>query len=206
MNNFINTATIPRTALIKPLYDTQKITQNVSEVNFYPANASKVVARNNYITNPFPGENTRRVVALSFEINKQFIEDDAANSIDSEAIINSLKDAGIILTADGDYKEFLRTTIDRHSNFSGTGLESESAAALVDAAIQTATSKVSVMKGSGLYFLADPFDIAPNQTVDLKVKFADSSLFPTDANWNDSGQGLLYMTATLYAAEIEALA
>ena len=201
---FINTVSVPPTALIKPIYDTQEIVQNQSEINFFPAVASKKIPRNNYVSNPLPGETVRRVVGLSFELVRQFTSLDADNSIDPVAIVNALKDASVILTADSNYKQFLRTTIDRHSNFSGTSIEGAHATALVGAAIQSATSKTAITKRSGIYFLADPFDIAPNQTIDLKVTFKDSSKFPTAAQWDASGQGRLNLMATLHVAEFEA--
>lgn len=197
---------IPRTARIKPYYDTKQIKNGVAEINFFPANATRKVTRDNYINNPFPGEDKRRIVGLSFEILKQFIRDDSGNSINSKQIINGIKDAGVVLTADNDYKEFLRTTIDRHSNFAGTDFAGAKATALVDAAVETVTATTAVLKPAGMYKLQDPFDVAPNQSIDLKVTFADASAFPTDQNWTDSNQGLLYLRATLYLAEIKAQA
>jgi hypothetical protein len=204
MNTLAKKVPIPRSARIKPYYDTKQIKNGVAEINFFPPNATRKVSRDNYINNPFPGEEKRRIVGLSFELVKQFITDDAANNINSEAIINGIKDAGVVLTADNDYKEFLRTTIDRHSNFAGTDFEGAKASALIDAAVETVESKTAVLKSAGMYKLQDPFDVASNQSIDLKVSFADASNFPTDQNWNDSGQGLLFMRATLYLAEIKA--
>jgi len=195
---------IPRSARIKPYYDTKQIKNGVADINFFPPNATRKVTRDNYINNPFPGEEKRRIVGLSFELLKLFITDDPDNSIDSEKIINAVKDAGVVLTADNDYKEFLRTTLDRHANFSGTDFEGAKATALIDAAIEEASSKTAVLKSAGMYKLQDPFDVASNQSIDLKVSFADASAFPTDQNWTDSGQGKLFLRATLYLAEIKA--
>lgn len=203
MKTLAKPAPIPRSARIKPYYDTQQIKQNVAEINFFPPNATRKVTRDNYINNPFPGKDKRRIVGLSFELVKQFIRDDSDNSIDSVAIINGIKDAGVVLTADNDYKEFLRTTIDRHSNFAGTDFEGAKASALVDAAIETASRKTAVLKSAGMYKLQDPFDVAGNQTINLKVTFADASAFPSEANWDASGQGKLWLRATLYLAEIK---
>ncbi len=104
-------AIVPASARIKTYFDTQQVIQNGAVLNFFPPNSTRKITRNNYVGNPFPGELKRRILALSFEVTKQFIEDDAANGIDSLAIVNALKDAGVILQADNDNKEFLRVPI-----------------------------------------------------------------------------------------------
>jgi hypothetical protein len=202
-NSLAQKVPVPKGSRIKTYYDSKKLIQNEAVVNFFPPNATRNVTRDNYINNPFPGEDKRRVVGLSFELIKQFIQDDDANGIDSEAIINAVKDAGVVLTADNDYKEFLRTTIDEHSNFSDTNFASVVASDYINSAVETAERKTAVMKGSGMYRLSDPFDVASNQTIDLRVEFADASSFPTEQQWIDSGQGQLWLRATLYVAEIE---
>lgn len=197
---------IPRNSRLKTYYDTKEIIQNTSEYNFFPANATRNVTRDNYINNPFPGEESRRVVGLSFELISQFIEDDSANSIDVEAIMNGIKDAGIILTADNDYKEFVRTTMSEHFNFAGTRLNVRAAAASDGGTAPSLVSSVErtvIAKNADMYRLPDPFDVAPNQTIDLKVVFEDSSIFPTSANWTAASQPKLLLRANLFIAEMK---
>jgi hypothetical protein len=59
------------------------------------------------------------------------------------------------------------------------------------------------MKSASEYRLADPFDLAINQTVSLAVHFDDASVFPTTENWNQSGQGELWLRASMVVAEVE---
>lgn len=202
---FVKSVTPPADARRKTYQDTQEILQDVSELSFFPANASKDVTRNNYITNPFPGKNGRLVLGLSFELVKQFITTDAANSIDPIAIINGLKDAGIVFTADNDYKEFLRGRLSEFFNFKGTNISTQVTAAssggTAPALTSTVTHTVTIKSAQGIA-VPNPFLIAPSQTFDLGVKFVDSSMFPTGDNWDDSGQGRLFLRATIFAAEI----
>lgn len=196
---------IPKGARIKTYYDTKEIIDSTTVLNFFPATATRDATRDNYISNPFPGEEKRRVVGMSFELIKQFIKDDPGESIDAEAIINQVKDAAIILTADNDYKEFVRTPLSNHFNFAGTGLNIRLAIAGDPAAAgesTTTVTRVVTMKSAKLHRIPDPFDIASTQSIDLQVHFADNSAFPTATQWTDSGQGRLYMRAKLYLAEL----
>jgi len=207
MNNTLaKKVPIPKNARLKTYYDTKEIVQNTTDYNFFPPNATRNVTRDNYINNPFPGEDSRRVVGLSFELIPQFMHNDAVNSIDIEKIMNGLKDAGIILTADNDYKEFVRTTMSEHFNFAGTRLNTRVAAASDGAsapALVTSIDKTVTSKSADMYRLPDPFDVAPNQTIDLKVVFEDASVFPTSQNWVDASQSRLLLRANLFIAEVK---
>jgi hypothetical protein len=203
MSTIAKKVQIPNSARFKPYYDTQQIVQNDSVLNFFPPNPNKAIARNNYVSNPFPGKEERMIVGLSFELVKHFIRDDAANGIDSSKIINAIKDAGVRFTADNDYKEMLRTGIEEHSNFAGTCFKNAVSSAYVNGAIVNARSKTAVLKAAQMHRLPDPVRIAPNQTIDLQVTFANSADFPTAQNWTDSGQGQLWLRATLYLAEVD---
>ncbi|MAL19401.1 MULTISPECIES: hypothetical protein [Gracilimonas] len=195
-------ALVPATARIKTYFDTRKVQQNQSVLNFFPANADRKLTRDNYVSNPFPGAMKRRILGLSFELTKQFIEDDPANGIDARAIVNGLKDAAILLQADNDNKEFLRAPMSEFSNFAGTGIQFTSATNnTVDAVAEY--RRLVTMKSASEYRLADPFDLAINQTVSLAVHFDDASVFPTTENWNQSGQGELWLRASMVVAEVE---
>ncbi len=194
---------IPKNARIRPYYDTQPIEQNNAVVNFFPPSGTKDVTRDNYISNSFPGNDTRRIAGLSFELVRQYLRDDAANGIDAAAIINAVKHAGVILTADQNYQQFLRTTIEEQSNFAQTEFEGALASAYVNAGYVTEERKTAILKSADMYRLEDPFDIAPNQNVNLEVQFNDASPFPTEQQWTDSGQPKLWLRATLYLAEIK---
>jgi len=195
-------AIVPASARIKTYFDTQQVTQNGAVLNFFPPNSTRKITRNNYVGNPFPGELKRRILALSFEVTKQFIEDDEANGIDAQAIVNSLKDAGVILQADNDNKEFLRVPIAKHSNFSATDIQTVAGTAnTVDAPV--VYKDVACLRSAAEYRLADPFDLAVNQTLSLSVHFEDASVFPSDASWTTSGQGLLQLQASIVVAEMK---
>jgi hypothetical protein len=194
---------IPKGARIKTYYDTQQIQQNDDVINFFPATADKGVTRNNYIQNPFPGDATRRIAGLSFELVRQFLINDADNSIDSQAIINALKYAGVVVTADQSYTQFLRVPLSEHSNFDETEFVKSSAKAYVNSKYVDKVASTAVLKRAGMYRLSDPFDIASNQNLNMAGHFNDGSSFPTDAQWESSGQKKLYLRATLYLAEID---
>jgi|AntRauTorckE6833_2_1112554.scaffolds.fasta_scaffold00919_9 hypothetical protein len=201
-NKISKKALVPATARIKTYFDTRKVQQNQSVLNFFPANADRILTRDNYVSNPFPGAMKRRILGLSFELTKQFIEDDPTNGIDARAIVNGLKDAAILLQADNDNKEFLRAPMSEFSNFAGTGIQLASA---TDNTVDAVASfkRVATVKSAGEYRLADPFDLAVNQTVSLAVHFDDASVFPTIENWTQSGQGQLWLRASLVVAEVE---
>jgi hypothetical protein len=200
-NRITKKALVPASARIKTYYDTRQVEQNSSILNFFPANATRKVTRDNYVNNPFPGSFKRRILGLSFEITKQFIEDDVANGINARAIVDALKDSAILLQADNDNKEFLRAPISDFSNFAGTGLQINSKDGGEDPDI---IHRIVSLKSAGEYRLADPFDLAVNQTVSLAVHFDDASKFPSEANWAASGQGSLWLRASLVVAEVEA--
>lgn len=195
---------IPLKSRLLPYYDTVELVQNTSEYNFFTPTPSKVITRNNYVNNPFPGTDKRRIVGLGFEFTKQFIRDDSGNSINSQQIINAVKDAGVTFTADQNNQQMLSTTIEEHSNFSGTLFKVSRAAAHVDEADATSIRKVAVLKPAGFIKLPEPWDVAKSQSIDLKINLVDSSNLPTSQNWTDSTQGKLYLRAILYLAEIDA--
>lgn len=193
---------VPPGARINPYYDTQPVKQNEETINFFPANTSRQIYRNNYISNPFPGNAARRVAGLSFEPTAQFIREDT--NIDVEAIVNALKFAGVVITADQSHEQFLRAPIGEYSNFHQTEIESVKSKAYVNGAFVDKTKKIAVLKSAAMYRVDDPFDIAANQNVTVKVVFDDASDFPTEAQWNNStGNVRLRLHATLYLAEVE---
>ena len=200
-NRISKKALVPASARIKTYYDTRQVEQNSSILNFFPANATRKVTRDNYVNNPFPGSFKRRILGLSFEITKQFIEDDSANGIDARAIVDGLKDSAILLQADNDNKEFLRAPISEFSNFAGTGLQINTK----DGGEGPDTiHRIVSLKSASEYRLADPFDLAVNQTVSLAVHFDDASKFPSAEGWAASGQGSLWLRASLVVAEVDA--
>lgn len=201
-NQISKKAIVPASARIKTYFDTQQVQKNGAVLNFFPPNSTREITRNNYVGNPFPGEYKRRILALSFEVTKQFIEDDPTNNINARAIVNGLKDAGVILQADNDNKEFLRVPIAKHSNFSGTGIQSVAGTAN-SADAQVVYKNVACLRSAEEYRLADPFDLAVNQTLSLAVHFEDASVFPSDQDWTTSEQGLLYLQASIVVAEMQ---
>lgn len=202
-NRISKKALVPASARIKTYFDTRLIEQNRAVINFFPANANRKLTRDNYVSNPFPGAMKRRILGLSFEVTKQFIEDDTENGIDARAIVNGLKDAAILLQADNDNKEFLRAPISDFSNFAGTGLQFVSGTDNTADAVAT-YKRIATLKSAGEYRLPDPFDLAVNQTVSLAVHFDDASVFPSEESWTQSGQGQLWLRASLVVAEVDA--
>jgi hypothetical protein len=202
-NRISKKAIVPASARIKNYYDTKEVVQNGSVLNFFPANATRKITRDNYVNNPFPGSMKRRILGLSFEVTKQFIEDNAEHGVDALKIVNGLKDASILLQADNDNKEFLRAPISEFSNFAGTGISY--VAGTDNTADATAKFKrIATLKSAGEYRLADPFDLAVNQTVSLAVHFDDASVFPTSDAWQQAGQSGLWLRASLVVAEVDA--
>lgn len=197
---------IPKGARRDVYYDSQEIVQNEAVLDFFAPSPNRSVPDNNYVSNAFPGEAVRRIYGLSFSLKKQFIADDAANDIDARAILNGVKDAGIVVTADQDSTEFLRTGMSDHFNFEGTHLQTSLSAAADPAAADSLVateSNIVTIQASGLYRLPDAFDLATNQVISVTVTFADASVFPTNANWDDAGESHLEMLCKLYLAEIQ---
>ena len=203
-NTFVKSVQVPAGARRVTLQDTQEIVQGQTEVNFFPAQADRDATRNNYVSNPLPGEDGHMIVGISFELTAQFLENDAANGIDVEKIINGLKDSGFIITADSDYKEFMRAPLSQYFNFGGTGLQIRLAAASNAGgdALVTSEEKTATIKSAPMFNVPNPFFIAPNQTFDLKLVIQDASGFPTAQNWVDAGLQNLALRSTLFAAKI----
>lgn len=204
MSTLAKRVSISRDARLKPYYDTQEIKEGTSVLNFFPPNPDKKVYRNNYISNPFPGEEDRMVIGLAFELTKQFIVLDPTNNIDPELIVNDLAFAGIRLTADNDYKEFLRAPLTQYMNLLGTDLDISTSLAGQAAADDSEAGNVKVvtMKQTSMQQVPDPFVIAGNQSMDLEVTFENNSSFPKQSEWDASGQGRLFLKAKLYVAEV----
>jgi hypothetical protein len=194
---------IPQDARIDTYYDTQPINQNSNVVNFFPATDSKDPTRNNYISNPFPGTDTRRIAGLGFDVNRQFIRNDPDNGIDVRAIVNALKFGGAIISADQSYTQFLRAPFPEYSNFAQTEYVQARAKAYVNGEYQDKVQASAVLKGSGMFGLEDPFDVASGQNLNVKVQFGSASAFPTSAQWQASGQKPLQLRVNLYLVEID---
>jgi hypothetical protein len=196
---------IPKGARRKVYYDTQPLKQNKAKVNFFPPQASRDIPSDNYIQNPFSGDNARLVYGLTFALTSQYIHTDTANSIDAEAIINAVKDAGLVANADQDYKEFLRVPFSDHFNFEGTHLNIAVALAgqaSADDQQATVSKTVTAQDHETMYRVADPFVIAKQQNMNLYVEFNDASVFPTEQNWKDAGQQQLHLQCKLDVAEL----
>lgn len=195
---------IPTAARRQKYYDTQELLQNEATVNFFSPQATKDATIDNYISNPFPGQNARLIYGLSFELVKQHIETDSGNSIDAEAIINAVKDAGVNITADQSYKQFLREPLSHYFNFEGTDLAIQLGFAGQAAAddSELTVAKMVTMQSTPMQRIADPFIVAANQNLNVSVSFNDASAFPTAQNWDDASQSRLYLRCKLYLAEI----
>lgn len=197
---------IPEAARRKTKISTQEIKQNASVVDFFGDSPDRKVHNNNYIGNPFPGNAYHRVFGLTFSLVNQYIEDDAANNIDARAIVNALKDAGIIFTKGDQYDEQLRSAFANHFNFEDTHLETQLSVAgdpAAGGAAEVTEVNTAIVQAGGLYRLPNWFDLAPQEVFNLSVTFADSSVFPSDADWEASGQAPLKMAAMIYLAEID---
>jgi hypothetical protein len=195
---------IPKAARRKVYFDTQPIKQNEAEINFFPAVATKKRYKDNYISNPFPGDNARLVYGLTFALTSQFLQTDAANNIDAEKIINQTVDSSVIISADQNYTQFMRLPVGHHFNFEGTKLNIALAFAGQAAAADSeqTVSKTVTIQEDAIQKVADPFVIAPNQVLSLKVKFNDASDFPADSDWTASGQPALHLQCRLNVAEL----
>lgn len=203
---FVKKLPVPPNAKHKVYHDTIEIVQNTSAYNFFPATSTRNLLRDNYFSNSLPGNDSRLVLGLSFELVQQHIENDSANSIDGENIINALAYAGLRITADNDNKEYVRDRLSRYFNFRDIELAYSIAAASDGAtapAINVAEQKIITVQGTEVMPVPDPFRIASNQTFDIEVTFADSSVFPTSQNWEDASQPALLMRCNLHVAEIK---
>jgi hypothetical protein len=196
---------IPATARRRVYFDTQELVQNTTRYDFFPPQASRDITLANYISNSFPGDDARLLYGASFELIKQHIETDAANSIDAEAIINAVKDAGIVITADQSRTEFLRDRLPNYFNFEGNHLNIRTSfagqAAAADSEL-TVDKTVTMQSAEGYFKIPDPFFVAPNQVLNVEVTFNDASSFPTSQNWVDAGKSKLFLRSTLHLAEL----
>lgn len=192
---------IPKGARRKTYYDTQEIITNESQVNFFPAQANRNPEMANYISNAFPGEDARLVYGMTFVLTRQFIQTDDAAQIDPIAIVNGLKDAAVIATADQNYKEFLRVPLSDHFDFDSTRLNLAAAFAgqAASADSEYTVEKTVTLQDDLMIKVSDPFVVAPNQVFTLTVHFADSSVFPAAADWENSG---LFLQCRLNVAEL----
>jgi len=196
---------IPAAARRRVYFDTQELVQGTSRYEFFPPQASRDITIANYISNSFPGDDARLLYGASFELVKQHIETDADNSIDAEAIINALKDSGIVITADQNRTEFLRDRLSNYFNFEGNHLNIRNSfagqAASADSEL-TVDKTVTMQSAQGYFKIPDPFFVAPNQVLNVEVTFNDASSFPTSQNWVDAGKSKLFLRSTMHLAEL----
>lgn len=196
---------VPAKAKLLPIFSTVDLIQNTSELSFY-SNPTNIIHADNFVNNPFTGTDRRRVLGLVFNLNKIFIRDDAANGIDSQKILNALKDSSVKFTADQNNQQFLHTVIEEHSNFSGTIIRQSTAAGHIDEADEVSRRKVAIFKPADFIKIPDPWDVARNQNISLKVKLTNSADLPTAQNWidsDDNGNRGLKMQAIIFMAEID---
>lgn len=189
-------ARISRSGRLKPLFDTIAIVQNTSEYKLFPANASKSNTENNYVSNPLPGSYVRKVLAISIESNLQTIR--TATGVDPVKIINALKKASLIITVDSDRKQMLHMPIEEFLNFSGSDVHA------AYSGTGAATVEYANLKSWGAKQVPDPFQIGVNQSFEVKIEFADSSNFPTAAQWTTADFGALELKVKIYVSEEKA--
>jgi hypothetical protein len=191
---------LPKAARRKVYFDTKKIEQGQAVINFFAPSATKGVSVDNYISNPYPGDDARLVYGLTFTLTSQLLAADASNNIDALKIINEIKDAGVVANADQDYKEFLRVPLSDHFNFTDTHLNNALSLNADGSALDSA--KTVIMQDYGIYRVADPFVVAPQQNLNLYVQFNDASNFPSSEDWTAAGQQPLHMQCKLMVAEL----
>lgn len=187
---------LPKGKRLVTYYDTQSVIQNKSKLSFFPANASRIEYDNNYVTNPLPGNKPVAFLGMSIEATLQVIK--TAANVDPVKIINALKYAKVKFTADqNDKRMFVAKMEDffnfKSTNFTQTGGVNASNALVLQEAIE--------LRSNGVIRFADPFAVAGGQVFTVEIEFADSSAFPTEAQWTTAGYGQLKLAAKLYAAE-----
>jgi hypothetical protein len=196
---------IPASARRRVYFDTQELVQDTTRYDFFPPQASRDITIANYISNSFPGDDARLLYGMSFELVKQHIETDSANSVDAEAIINAVKDSAIIINADQSRTEFLRDRLANYFNFEGNHLNIRTSfagqAAAADSEL-TVDKTVTMQSAEGYFKIPDPFFVAPNQVLNVEVSLNDASALPTSANWTAADQPKLFLRSTLHMAEL----
>ena len=200
-------------ARLRTYYDTQQIDDTTSDLilNFFPPNPNKVVGRNNYVQNPFPGDEARMVIGLSFELTKQAISrypltDASSNTVDPEKIGNGIMDSAVLLRVDNNFQEMLKVPMIQCFNFAGTDYELNHAVVGdpgTGGSAVTHEEAMAVFKSASGFVLPDPFVLASQQHLDLSVHFHSKADFPSDAEWTAASQGNLYLRAKLYVAEMK---
>jgi hypothetical protein len=187
---------VPRNMRLRTYYDTKAIVQNTSSYNFFPANASRVDTDNNYVTNPLPGNKDVAILGMSIDTTIQIIK--TAANVDPVKIINALKYASVKVELDQDNKQMLLGRLGDFFNFKSTAYHS--AASEGAASAQVLTEAIE-MRSNGVIRFADPFQVGAGQVFNVTVRFADSSVFPTEAHWGTAGYGALKLVASLFVAE-----
>ncbi|MCH8567619.1 MAG: hypothetical protein LAT67_05120 [Balneolales bacterium] len=174
---------------LKQYYDTKRLKQGDSILHFFPAQAQRESARNNYVNNPIPGNEIRKVLSIGIDINYAVIE--SATNIDPFKIINAIKQSSIKLTLNSDNVQVLEQPISNFLNFSSSGVAMNS----------DGTKKAVSVSSKGLVRLADPFQVGIQQVFDLNLNVANAGLLPTVAHWEAANLPPLEVTVMLLMSE-----
>ena len=186
----VKPVTLDQAGRLKTYFDTKAVVQNQAVINFFTPNANRRSAQNNYVNNPFPGDEVRKVLGISIESTLAVIK--TAANVDPIKIINALKFGSVKLTLNSDSKQALHLPITDFLDFSA--IDVSVAADPVDGVFVTLPTK-------GMVRLPDPFQIGKNQVFEAIVEFDSAANFPTSAHWTTAAYGDLQLRFGIQVSE-----
>jgi len=157
------------------------------ELTLFPPNPQNTDLVSNYNQNPLPGTEEYRIIAARVRPTFALLRDDAANNVDPEAIGAQLKDAVLTIRDRGGQNRVIQSRLPSH--FDTNDLVVKRFRDNRGTTDETDTSYL-FYGGYEIASLPEWFTLSATQQFDFVVKFPDSSVFPTQAEIESSGQGI----------------
>jgi len=157
---------------IAELYDRRTFYDGTSEIRFFAPNPSGTVLDNNYNSNSLPGSTPYDWLSLGFEIGPATIALDSGQNINPRDILNTFMSGIVTIRVDGGKERAFEHPISDYLN--------------ADAIRYEPSGQLVSIGSKELFPLMDPFLIGRSRQFELTVTWEDTSLLPTETEWNNA--------------------
>ena len=156
-----------------------------SSIQLFPrSTVGQTEADANYTKNPLPGDRPYDIVGIGFELNHAVLFDNGAQTlIDATGFMNEFFDAAVFLRTDQRREELVNKHLHELIDMSSLDVAFSG-----DAGNQDFQSTAKLPSNS-LRQIDDPIHISTQEVFELEVRWASTSAFPSNANWNTFSQG-----------------
>ena len=181
---------IGKTDKIDEIYDTQAVGAGASQIDFFPPQPSGSKITQNYQSNPLPGDYSRKVFGVALNATVSSIRSTDLTSLDPDALLNSLREGALEITADEDESLLARIDVQAIMDFRNASVEHSIAADATDTVTAALEYHTLSLPAQGVQLLPNPFRIGNGQVFQANLKFEDGSGFPDPANYLDKALNL----------------